>query len=184
MLFVLIAILMVPAANGPCVIPGRGHFRLHVGTSGIFGAFGHDHLIEARKITGCVTNSSVKLHFATSEIRVIDPEASAEERAKVQKQMETEVLRITDYPGITFESTAMERGPRSQLRVRGNLTIRNVTQPATIPVTLTQFDDGTYRAAGTYKFEQTSFGIKPIKFAGGTVRVKDEVRAEFELFLK
>ena len=40
----------VQAQNGPCVIPGRGYFRIHVGTGGLFGAFAHDHLIEAAKI--------------------------------------------------------------------------------------------------------------------------------------
>jgi hypothetical protein len=31
---------------------------------------------------------------------------------------------------------------------------------------------------------RTAFGIQPIQLAGGTVKVKDEVRTEFELFLK
>jgi hypothetical protein len=37
------------AVDGPCVIPGRGHFYIHVGTGGLFGAFAHDHLIEAQR---------------------------------------------------------------------------------------------------------------------------------------
>jgi hypothetical protein len=32
--------------------------------------------------------------------------------------------------------------------------------------------------------KQTAFGIQPIRLMGGTVRVKDEVRTEFEVFLK
>ena len=57
-------------------------------------------------------------------------------------------------------------------------------QPATIPVTVMHLDDGTTRVAGAYKFKQTTFGIQPIRLIGGTVRVKDEIRTEFELFLK
>jgi hypothetical protein len=53
-----------------------------------------------------------------------------------------------------------------------------------VPLTLTHLDDGTYRATGEYKLKQTAFGIQPIQLAGGTVKVKDEVRTEFELFLK
>jgi hypothetical protein len=49
---------------------------------------------------------------------------------------------------------------------------------------LARLDDGTYRASGEYKFKQSSFGIKPIQLAGGTVKVKDELEVEFELFLK
>ena len=75
-------------------------------------------------------------------------------------------------------------GTADALRVRGNLTIRGKTQPVIMPLTLTHLDDGTYRARGEYKLKQTAFGIQPIQLAGGTVKVKDEVRTEFELFLK
>jgi hypothetical protein len=43
------------ASDGPCVISDRGHFQIDLGTAGSFGAFAHDHLIEAEKITGCAT---------------------------------------------------------------------------------------------------------------------------------
>src|SRR5439155_9280486 len=120
------------AQNGPCVVPGRGHFQIHVGTSGLFGGFAHDHLIEAQKFEGCaaidskdLTHSSIKLNFVTAAVRVIDPKESAQDRMKVQKTMETEVLSISDHPRIMFESTAIERGSSAdQLRVRGTLTIR------------------------------------------------------------
>jgi polyisoprenoid-binding protein YceI len=180
------------AANGPCVIPARSHFRIHVGTAGLFGAFAHNHLIEAKNIEGCATidtkdlaHSSIKLTFGTSDIQVIDPKESAKDRAEVQKTMETEVLRISEYPRITFESTEIEQsGSTNQLRVHGRLTIRGKTQAVAIPLALARLDDGTYRAVGKYRFKQTSFGIKPIRLGGGTVRVKDELQTEFEIFLK
>ena len=179
------------APNGPCVIPGRSHFRIHVGTAGLFGAFAHDHLVEARKIEGCASidtkdlaHSSIKLNFPTADIRVMDPKESAEERAKVQKAMETEVLRISEYPRVTFESRGIERATAGQLRVRGDLTIRGKTQSVVIPLTLSHQADGTYRAVGKFSFKQSALGIKPIKLAGGTVRVKDQLKTEFEIFLK
>ena len=179
-------------ASGPCVIPGRGYFRIHVGTAGIFGAFAHEHFIEAQKVAGCATvdsknvmDSSIRLTFTTADIRVIDPKESAKERAEVQKTMESEVLRISEYPQVTFESTSIERGSApDQFRVHGNLTIRGTTQPVVVPLTFTRLADGTYRAIGRYGFKQTSFGIKPVQVAGGTAKVKDELETEFELFLK
>jgi polyisoprenoid-binding protein YceI len=192
--FILVCMFIATAvyANGPCVIPGKGHFRINVGTAGLFGAFAHNHLIEARKIDGCatidtkdLTHSSIKLTFATAAIRVIDPKESAKDRAEVQKTMEMEVLRVSEHPGVTFVSTKIENaGTAGQLRVHGNLTIRGKAQPVVIPVTLTHQEDGTYRAVGKYQFKQTSFGIKPITLAGGTVKVKDELQTDFEIFLK
>jgi polyisoprenoid-binding protein YceI len=194
-IFILLGLLISTAgftADGPCVVPGRGYFRIHLGTAGIFGAFAHEHFIEAQKVAGCATidskdlaHSSIKLNFATAGIRVMDPKESAKDRAEVQKTMEAEVLRISEYPRVTFESTGIERAAGAdQFRVRGNLTIRGKTQPVVIPLTLTRLADGTYRAVGEYKFKQTSFGIKPVQVAGGTAKVKDELQTQFELFLK
>ena len=193
----LLLLILIPApqfgTDRACVMPGQGYFRIHVGTAGLFGAFAHDHSIEARKIVGCATidskdvaHSSVKLEFPTADIRVIDPKESEKDRAEVQKTMESQVLRISEYPRVTFASTGVERvaGAADRFRVRGNLTIRGKTLPVVIPVTLTRLANGTYRAAGEYKFKQSSFLIKPIQLGGGTVKVKDEVETQFELDLK
>ena len=195
-IFLLLLILIPapqPGTDRACVMPGQGYFRIHVGTAGLFGAFAHDHSIGARKIVGCATidskdvaHSSVKLEFPTADIRVIDPKESEKDRAEVQKTMESQVLRISEYPRVTFASTGVERvaGAADRFRVRGNLTIRGKTLPVVIPITLTRLANGTYRAAGEYKFKQSSFLIKPIQLGGGTVKVKDEVETQFELDLK
>ena len=190
--FCLSAFAAASPDEGPCVVPGRGHFRIHTDTSGVFGAFGHDHLVEAKTIQGCAVidrnnfaRSSIKLTFPTKDIRVVDPKVDAKERAKVQEAMETEVLHVSRYPQVVFESTSVEgSASASTLRIHGNLTIHGKTQSIILPVNLTRLDDGTYRASGEYSFKQTSFGIRPVKLAGGTVKVKDEVRTEFELYLK
>jgi polyisoprenoid-binding protein YceI len=192
--FILLILLSTPSfgAEKACVIPGQGYFRIHVGTAGLFGAFAHDHSIEAQNVMGCatvdsndVTHSSVKLEFPTADIRVIDPKESEKDRTEVQRTMETQVLHISEYPRVIFESTAVERaGEVNRFRVRGSLTLRGKTLPVIIPVTLTRLANGTYRAAGEYTFKQSSFLIKPIQLAGGTVKVKDELQTQFELFLK
>jgi len=173
-------------------MPGRGYFRIHVGTGGLFGAFAHDHLIEARKVEGCalldannLTRSSIKLTFPASSVRVVDPNESEKDRASVQQNMENDVLMISKYPRVVFESTSIELGSAAnQLKVHGNLTIRDKTQPVVIPLAFKPLGDGTYQADGKYNFKQSSFGIKPIQLGGGTIKVKDDLETEFELFLK
>src|SRR6187551_86605 len=73
LLVALLTLLFVQSSHaqtGACVIPGRGYFRIHVGAGGLFGAFAHDHHIEAQKVQGCaiveakdLTHSSIKLVF-------------------------------------------------------------------------------------------------------------------------
>ena len=62
--------------------------------------------------------------------------------------------------------------------MRGNLTLHGETQPVTVEV---REREGHY--LGTSRFKQTEFGIKPFKAAGGTIRVKDEVRIDFDIQL-
>jgi len=191
LMIVVLVSISADAADRACVIPGRGYFRIHVGTGGLFGAFGHDHLIEATKIEGCAAidsndlpNSSIALMFPTAAIRVLDPD-EAKDRPEVQKTMETQVLEISKYPEVKFESTRVERaGTASQLRVSGKLTIRDKTLPVVIPLTLAHQTDGTYRATGKFQFKQSAFGIKAVRVAGGTVKVKDALETEFDIFLK
>jgi len=194
-LFFLLASMLATAtafgADGTCVVPQRGYFRIHVGTAGVFGAFAHNHLIEAQKISGCasvdpkdVTHSSIKLTFTTAELRVMDPNESEKNRAEVQKTMETEVLRISEFPQVVFESTSIENAGGNQLRVRGNLTISGNTRSVVIPVAVSHMTDGTLQVQGRYNFKQSNFGIKPIQLGGGTIKVKDELETEFEVYLK
>ena len=179
------------SAQKACLVPGRGQFRVYADAGGLFGALAHDHVIEAQKLEGCATidaqnlpRSSVKVTFRTADLRVLDPKESADDRAKVQKTMETDVLRIAEYPTISFDSTGIEAAGSDRYRVRGNLTIRGKSQPVVIPVVFKHLSDGTYQVTGEYKFKQSAFGIKPISLAGGTIKVKDEVRTQFDLFLK
>jgi hypothetical protein len=39
------------------------------------------------------------------------------------------------------------------------------------------------RFRGQAVFKQSDFGIKPVRVAGGTVKVKDEIRIDFDIRL-
>ena len=61
-------------------------------------------------------------------------------------------------------------------RVTGDLTLHGVTRPLTFAVARRE---GHFR--GTASIRQRDFGIQPISVAGGTVKVKDELRVEFDV---
>ena len=62
--------------------------------------------------------------------------------------------------------------------MRGTLELHGQSRPVSLKVTCAS---ESYR--GSARLKQTDFGIKPVTVAGGTVRVKDEVRVEFEIAL-
>jgi polyisoprenoid-binding protein YceI len=156
--------------------------KVRVLKSGVFSAFAHNHEVEAPIASGEVTevgNPSVELRVDARKMKVLDPEASADTRAQVQKTMlGPQVLDTEHFPEIHFRSTEVEAKGTDHWQVHGTLDLHGQSHPVTVDVSL---KDGVYR--GTAALKQTEFGIKPVTVAGGTVKVKDEVKVEFAIAL-
>ena len=149
--------------------------------AGVFSAFGHDHEIAAPISGGAVDTSAPHLELRTdaAALRVRDPKASDKDRSEIQKTMlGPEVLDVERYPEIAFRSTAVEPMGAGAWKVRGALTLHGQTRPLAVEV-----NERAGHYVGSLLLKQTDFGIKPIRIAGGTVRVKDEIRIEFDIQL-
>jgi polyisoprenoid-binding protein YceI len=149
--------------------------------SGAFSAFGHDHEIAAPIASGSVDTAAqrVELRVAAAALRVRDPKASEKDRDEIQKTMlGPDVLDVERNREIVFQSTAVEAAGPGSWSVRGNLTLHGQTRPVTVEVS-----EKAGHYVGNSLLRQTEFGIKPTRIAGGTIKVKDEVRIEFDIRL-
>jgi polyisoprenoid-binding protein YceI len=157
--------------------------KIRVFKTGVFSAFAHDHEIEAPVAEGEIhlsVDPSVALRVHARELHVLDPELSPSQRDDVQKTMEgSKVLDIKRFPEISFQSIAVQKKNEQHWIVRGNLTLHGQTSPVEVEVVQ---KDGQYQ--GSAILRQRVFGITPVAIAGGTVRVKDEVKIEFDIVLK
>ena len=183
-------VLLLVAVSLACVLEMSAQQRnidtqksaltIHVGKTGAFSGFGHEHEVHAPIQSGAADTGShpaVEIHVEARALRVIDKGESEKDRAEVQKTMlGPEVLDSEHHREIVFKSTGTESSGKGKWTLRGNLTLRGQTRPVTVRVTL---KDGHYTGDTTVK--QTDFGIKPPGKAG--VRAKDEVRIEFEVWL-
>jgi polyisoprenoid-binding protein YceI len=159
----------------------QSQITIHVGRAGLFSAFGHDHLVRAPIAQGTIdesaTRSQVEFRVESRQLKVMDPDVKPEERAEIQRDMlGPKVLDSEKHPEIRFRSTSIEPTGNGKWKVSGELTLRGQTRPVQATVT---GGNGAYR--GTAEFKQTAFGIKPVSVGGGTVKVKDELRIEFEV---
>jgi polyisoprenoid-binding protein YceI len=150
--------------------------------SGFLSAFGHNHEIQAPIQSGEVKESdspSVEVHVDARKLRVLDPEVSEGTRDQIQDTMQgSQVLDVAHFPEIHFQSTAVEaRGPDHWI-VHGNLALHGKDHPVAVEATL---KGEHYRGSATLK--QSDFGITPVTVAGGTVKVKDVVKIEFDILL-
>ena len=148
--------------------------------AGLFSAFADNHIIRAPIESGSISaepSLGVELTVKAGKMVVLDLDLPAGKRADVQARMlGPEVLDTAKYPDITFTSTSVEPAATDQWKVTGRLTIRGQTRPVTISAVR---QDGHYR--GSVEIRQRDFGIDPISIAGGTVKVKDQVKIEFDI---
>jgi len=158
----------------------RSTLTVLVYKSGLFSAFADNHVISAPIATGSISEDSplsIEMTVRSADLRVLDPGLSVERRAEVQTRMlGPEVLDVAKFPGIQFASTTIEPAGTDRWQVTGRLTIHGHAQTITFAVARVS---ETYR--GEVAIKQRDFGIEPIKVAGGTVKVKDELRVQFEI---
>jgi polyisoprenoid-binding protein YceI len=197
---------MIAIASGPrrtkrfvlmlVVFALAGHFQLaHAATqdidaehstltirvykTGLFSAFAHDHEINAPIRQGGFDEDkqAVDLNVDARTLRVVDPGVSASERAQIQATMlGPKVLDSDQFQEIKFRSIGVEPAGEGKWTVNGELTLHGQTHPVKVEV---QGEKGHYRGSAILK--QKEFGITPVSIAGGSVKVKDEIRVEFDI---
>ena len=152
---------------------------VHAFKTGLFSGFADNHEIEAPIADGSVDEAALRVNFVVESrtMKVLDPQISAEKRNVIQDRMVgPEVLDVERFPKISFESTKVERSGEGQFLVAGRLSLHGVTQPITIRV---RSENGRY--VGTCTLKQRDYGIEPISIVGGTVKVKDELKIDFDI---
>jgi polyisoprenoid-binding protein YceI len=169
-----------PRAETRPIDPQQSSITVRVFKSGLFSAFADNHIIKASIERGSISHEpplSVALNVRSADLRVLDPNLAPARRAEVQERMlGPDVLDVAKFPEIAFTSTAIQPGGPDKWQVTGKLTIHGQTRSVTFPV---ERASGKYR--GELAIKQRDFGIEPIRIAGGTVRVKDEITVQFEI---
>ena len=147
--------------------------------SGLLSAFGHEHEIRAPIEQGffSLDPPSAELTVDARKLRVLDPGVSEHDRSEIQNTMlGPKVLDSDAFPEIQFQSSSAIRQTGNKWLVSGNLTLHGQTRPVQLVL---EAKDGHYRGQSVLK--QTDFAITPVVVAGGAVRVKNEIRVEFDV---
>jgi polyisoprenoid-binding protein YceI len=150
--------------------------------SGLFSAFGHEHEIGAPIRQGQFSENgrSVNLTIDARQMRVMDKGVSEKDRAEIQETMlGPKVLDSGQFREIRFRSTTVKRSGQGRWTVQGDLTLHGQTHAVTLEV---KEQNGHYKGAAQLK--QRDFGVEPVSVAGGAVKVKNELRVEFDIVAK
>jgi polyisoprenoid-binding protein YceI len=173
-------LFLLPSAWAQTTIDSeKSVMTVHVFKAGLFSAFGHEHEVRAPIQQGVFneTTPSVELAVDARRLHVVDKEISDKDRAQVQQDMlGPKVLDSEKFPEIRFRSTSVERLGEGKWLVTGDLTLHGQTRPVKVNV---DGQNGHYK--GTAELKQKDFGITPITVGGGAVKVKNELKVDFDI---
>jgi polyisoprenoid-binding protein YceI len=177
----IVVVLFLTAGMGA---PAQSSTRLslitiHVEKTGFFSGFAHNHTVIApvEQVRIDTKNLSAEITVLAKRMKVTDAEASESDRSEIQSTMlGPKVLDVEKYPEVRFQSARIERVGESY-RVTGTLNLHGVAKEISFEVWGT-----ADHCHGKTTLNQTDFGIKPVSIAGGAVKVKDQVKVEFDIY--
>jgi polyisoprenoid-binding protein YceI len=153
---------------------------IHVGKAGLFSGFGHTHTVLAPVERAEIDpeKMAATIMVSTKKMRVVDKDISEKDRAEIQADMlGPKVLDAHQFPQIVFRSSRIESAGPHQYRVAGTLELHGVRKELSFHVA-----GGPEHFTGTTRLKQTDFGIQPFSAGGGTVKVKNELELEFDIW--
>ncbi len=167
----------------------KSRFTARAFATGLLSAMGHNPTLAIREYTGEATFSPGNLEQATIRFTVqsasltVTDDISQKDRTELENKMRQEVLETSAYPEIVFESSKISPSQLGEntysVNIAGNLTLHGTSRNETIYAQVTLAGE-TLRAFGEFSLRQTDYGIKLVSVAGGTLKVKDEVKVTFD----
>ena len=168
----------------------KSQFTVRAFVGGLLSSFGHDHTISIRDFTGeaqvtpdTVAPGSLHLTIKAGSLVVVD-KVSDSDRNKIETTMRQEVLETEKHPEIVFRSTRVEgtkiQEGQYQVKIWGDLTLHGVTRSIVIGSAVS-FASDHLRARGSFAINQSEYNIKRVSVAGGTIKVKDQLKFTFDI---
>ena len=173
--------------------PSASRFTVQAFATGLLSVFGHNPRIAIGDFDGQVEfapetfdKASVKVTVQTSRMEVLD-EMKRDDRKKLEQEMYGKVLDVDHFPTAVFESKNITVRKLDQdlleAHVTGELSFHGVTKTETFDARVATLGS-TMRISGDFTLQQLDYGIKPVSFAGGALRLKDELKFAFELIAR
>jgi polyisoprenoid-binding protein YceI len=173
--------------------PSPSRLTIKVTASGMLSAMGHNPTIAARSFSGEATvapgtldGASLRVAAKPDSLEVTD-DVSQKDKGEIETKMKEEVLETSRFPEITFQSTGISATKMGDtqyaVNLTGDLTLHGATKSQSITCQVSLNGD-TVRGYGEFTIKQTEFGIRLVSVAGGTLKVKDEVKCAFDITMR
>lgn len=170
--------------------PKPSTFTVRAFSTGLLSAFAHNptfairnYEAEAQFDPERIESTSLKLTIHAASLAVVD-NVSDKDRQEIESRMRAEVLETDQYPEIVYQcsnaTVSKTDGGQYWMAFNGELSLHGVMRPLVISARVA-LNGTTVRAFGDFSVLQSEYGIKLASAAGGTIRIKDELKLSFNL---
>ena len=167
-------------------------FTVQAFATGLLKGLGHNPTVGIKDFTGeakfdpeTFDNAELHLKVNAKSLAVIG-DVKEKDIAEVERTMHQEVLETSQFPEIVFQSTSISTTRiipgRYKAKIIGDLTLHGETNKGIWIMGQLFLEDGDkIRAKGDFSIKQTNYGIKLVSVAAGTLKLKDELKFNFDL---
>jgi polyisoprenoid-binding protein YceI len=166
-------------------------FTVKAFATGVLSMLGHNPTIsipdiqgEVQFSSGTLEDASLRLVIQTASLVDTD-DISKKDRQEIERQMHDDVLEANGFPEIIYDcprvSSVQKIGEGAfSVSLDGELTLHGVTNNQSITARVTLSSD-ILRAKGDFSVNQSDYDIRPVSAAGGTIKLKDELKLSFDI---
>ncbi len=171
----------------------RSRFTVQAFAAGILSAMGHNPTIGIRNFSGevefdpqALKAAALRITIQAASLEVLD-DVSDRDRREMEKVMKDEVLEVAKYPEISCESADIQvariENALYSANIGATLGLHGVSRRQ--PIAARIVDSGEMlRISGDFTLRQSEFQIKPVSVAGGALKLKDELKFNFEMIAR
>ncbi|MEO5904570.1 MAG: YceI family protein [Gemmatimonadaceae bacterium] len=167
-------------------------FTVQAFAGGVLSAIGHDPAFVARDYIGEIQcnpetgeGASLKLSIKAASLQLND-DMSSKDKKTIEETIQTEVLESAKFPDIVYEATAADTTVKKtgdgsfDVTLNGSLTLHGATRKLPISAKVNAGPQ-MLKTFGEFAIRQSEYHIKPVSVAGGSLKVKDELKCVFDL---
>jgi polyisoprenoid-binding protein YceI len=165
---------------------GTSRFTVRGFASGLLSGLGHNPVVAIRDFSGdahwdpgAPEKASLRLRIRTASLAVQN-DISDKDRREMERIMREEILETDKYPEIVFESISATANANNRVEIDGSLTLHGVTRRERLPAQLGVTGD-ILRGFGDFTIRQSDYRIKLASVAGGALKLKDELKFNFDI---
>ena len=181
----------LPASLSHFVIAARdSRFTVQAFATGLLSAMGHNPTIGIRDFSGEVNFNPATLegngfHLAIRAASLtVEDDISDKDRREIERMMNEQILEINRYPEIVYDAPMVKIEKMGDslytATLEGSLSLHSVTQRLPVVARIAVFGS-MLRASGNFTLNQSGYQIKPFSFAGGALKLRDELKFSFEM---